>query len=204
MRVKIILILISIFLITGCQTKNNVVDNNINNNTNESHINETSQNELDKFKKEYETSNDIEVHIPDNTLIHYAKASEIMDILTNGTGIIYFGRPTCPWCRNIIPVLADISTKYNMVINYYNPGEVSYDEKDIYQNIKQALNNYLDEDKTGQKKLYIPDVYFIKNGQVIGHHIGSVTSQNDPYIPLDNDQKEELKDIYERYINLLK
>lgn len=193
---KIILIIVSIILVTGCSNKNNeeISNEEVNNNITD----------VQKFKEEYESGNSgIVVNVSDDDLIKYATTTEILDIIKNGTGIIYFGRPTCPWCRNAINILLEVSKDNNIVINYYNPGEVVMDDMPKYLEIKQLLNDYLETNSSGEKVLYIPDVYFVRNGVVIGHHLSTVSTQVDPYVSLTEDEKNELKGIYQNYINKL-
>lgn len=41
-------------------------------------------------------------------------------IASNGTGLIYVGRPTCPYCRNFSKTVAKLSKKDQKKILYYN------------------------------------------------------------------------------------
>ena len=202
MQIKKYFIIILVCLcLTGCSTSSNVDGT-----SNKDDINYVViDTETSKFINEYKNINSyIEVNIPNETKIHYASTEEVLDLVTSGTGIIYFGRPTCPWCRNIIPVLAKVANTNNMVINYYNPGEVSADESYMYVSIKNKLSDYLRSNENGEKAFYLPDVYFIKDGNVIGHKLGSLASQTDAYIPLTDEQVKELSDLYQSYINDMK
>ena len=202
MQIKKYFIIILVCLcLTGCSTSSNVDGT-----SNKDDINYVViDTETSKFINEYKNINSyIEVNIPNETKIHYARTEEVLDLVTSGTGIIYFGRPTCPWCRNIIPVLAKVANTNNMVINYYNPGEVSADESYMYVSIKNKLSDYLRSNENGEKAFYLPDVYFIKDGNVIGHKLGSLASQTDAYIPLTDEQVKELSDLYQSYINDMK
>lgn len=177
----------------------------------------------ENFKREYEELNGKinndkiypEVKINTDVNIVYKTEDEIVDIIKDGTGVIYFGYPSCPWCRNAVPVLLDalgessleevyyldvkdirdtkildangkIITKKNGTSGYYKIVEVLYDYLDIYDG--------LNDDKI--KRLYVPSVVFVKNGTVVLMHTDTVLSQKDPYIPLNSEQKQELKDIY--------
>lgn len=200
MQIKKYLVLLIVCLcLVGCTNK--IVEPDVK----ETPINNIIEGETDKFIKEYTGINSyIEVKIPSETKIHYVTTSEVLNIVTSGTGIIYFGRPTCPWCRNIIPVLANVANKNKMVINYYNPGEVSADDTSNYVLIKEKLSSYLRSDADGNKTFYLPDVYFIKDGKVVGHKLGSVASQTDAYVSLTSDQIQELSNTYQDYINGMK
>ena len=193
---------------------------------------ENKDNELDnsdalKFKEEYENLNGTEnsgkqyktIRISDNNPIVYATYDEIEKILTEQTGIIYFGFPECPWCRNAVPVLIDAAKELNIdKIYYFNALEIrdvkSLDDNgniivekegtDEYKKIVQILYNYLNpygglNDPT-IKRLYFPTVVFVKNGEIIGTHTSTVESQTDPSVSLTDSQYEELKNIYSSYM----
>ena len=153
----------------------------------------------EKFKAEYEALNNenININISKNNPIKYVTLDEVFDIIQNKTGVIYFGFPGCPWCRNMIPVLFEAAKNNNIdTIYYFNPRNVKKSDNDEYNKLKEILNEYLSEDENGQKVLYVPDVYFIKDGKIVGHHLGTVDSQADPTISLTEEEKNELLDIF--------
>lgn len=163
-------------------------------------------NETSKFKKEYETLNDssVVVTIDKKATIKYLKVEEVVDFLENKTGIIYFGFPSCPWCRNILPVLIDVAKENNQTIYYFNPKELRGSNDENFARIMTILNDYLNSNAEGEKVLYVPDVYFVKEGVIMAHHLGSVSSQKDPYVTLTLEQKEELKNIYQESLDKIK
>jgi len=159
-----------------------------------------------RFKLEYEVYNNIEfdngktikTSIPYKNKIKYVKEEELEKILTSGTSVVYFGYPTCPWCRNIVPILIEMVQQSPIDTLYY------VDVKSI--ETKQVLNileEYLETDDEGNKRLYVPDVYFIKNGTIFDHHLGTVESYNNAFAGMTDEQKEELKDIYQKGIDLI-
>lgn len=184
-----------------------------------------------KFKEEYEKLNGEvnsknqkeypKVGISEENVIKYTDVNDILDILKDGTGVIYFGYPECPWCRNAVPVLLNAATSTGLgKVYYYNANaiknikEVDDDgniietqkEKEGYRDLLKALDSILDEytltDKdgntvhTGEKRIYVPLVVFVKDGKIIAHHEGTVDSQEDPYVLINEEQKEELNNIY--------
>lgn len=166
-----------------------------------------------------------EVNIDENNLYYYASEEEITNLLNSGTGIIYFGFPTCPWCRNIVSILNEIVGNYGYKkIYYYNIKQIrsSYQinannelEKtnagtEFYSFLLNKLDNFLTDYNltdnngkkilTGEKRLYAPSVLFVKEGKVIGLVAGTVESQKDPFILLDTKQREELTLKYQKYL----
>lgn len=189
-----------------------------------------------KFKDEYTAYNGKEnngrnypqVDISDDNVYYYASEDEIRSLFEDKkTGVLYLGFPTCPWCRNMVPVLNEAGKYYGIdKIYYYNIKEIrsSYSFDSDNKLVKQEgteLYNYLlakldslladysvtDNNnksvKTGEKRIYAPTVVFIKEGEVKGIVEGTVDSQKDPYILLDETQRKELYDKYLEYFNKL-
>lgn len=174
-----------------------------------------------KFKLEYESLNGkkndektyMEVDVPSNNNIVYASYDQIFDVL-DGTGVIYFGFPECPWCRNVVSILVDAAKETGIDKVYYLNNKEDRDskilkdgkiitEKEGTNNYKKLLNKLGDKASTYEgledesiKRLYFPTVVVVKNGKIVDYIEGSVDSQEDPYTPLDNKQKEELKEKY--------
>lgn len=60
-----------------------------------------------------------DITIPAFNLIRYVTPEEILEIAESGTGLIYFGLPECPWCRQMTPLLIDVALDMGLdVINY--------------------------------------------------------------------------------------
>lgn len=182
-----------------------------------------------KFKKEYESLNGtydtkrdreyLRVSINSDNVVKYANFTEISDLIDHGTGVIYFGFPECPWCRNVVPVLLEAAETTGVDKIYYFNALDMRDEKVLdasgtivttkegsseYKTLLTKLNKYLSpyeglNDDT-IKRLYFPTVFFIKDGVVVGSHEGTVSSHIDSKVQLNGKQRLELKDIYEKYM----
>lgn len=152
---------------------------------------------------EYNNGKKIKVNIPYDNKIQYLDEKELLTFLQEGTGIVYFGYNTCPWCRNAVPILIDTVKKNNIDTIYYadiHKLNISSIREELYS----ILESYLEENETGEKALAVPDVYFIKEGKIIGHHIGTVDSYYNPYNEMSDSEKKELSSIYEELIKELK
>lgn len=169
------------------------------------------QNDSIRFKLSYEYINYIEynngkkikISIPWDNGIKYLSEEEILTFLETGTGILYFGYNTCPWCRNSVPILIDAAKQNNIDTIYYADIH-QLDISSIREGLYKILADYLEENEEGQKVLAVPDVYFIENGTIIGHHRGTVESYHNPYNGMTEEQKEELTDIYQKWIEEMK
>lgn len=147
---------------------------------------------------EYNNGKKIKVSIPWHNPIQYVSERELIDFLKEGTGILYFGYNTCPWCRNAIPVLIEASQSQGIDKIYY--ADIHHlNLSSIREELYQIIDSYLEEEE-GKKVLAVPDVYFVKNGQIVGEHRGTVDSYHNPYSPMNQDERKELLQIYKRYI----
>lgn len=215
MKNKIILILSAILILLTTFAL-------VNNNSNDSI----------KFKLEYEKLNNkdngygnnyLTLNIDINNKIKYSSFKEIEKILTNDTGVIYFGFPECPWCRNMIePLLSAANESEIKTIYYFNAKDIRDVKKlnenneiitekegtEEYKKLIDLLYDNLGEyeglnDKT-IKRLYFPTVVFVKEGKIKNIHIGTLDEQKNPFKPLDEKQKNNLKNLYLKYISSIK
>jgi len=116
--------------------------------------------------------------------------------------VIYFGYSDCPWCRSIISTLTDVVIENNIDNFYYV--NVKKIDKSTVNKIKIKLNDYLEENDNGIKTLYVPDVYFIKDGDIKYHYLSNIDSVKNPYKKMNEEQIKELKDIYQNGIDMIK
>ena len=159
-----------------------------------------------KFKFEYELYNNIsydngkkiKAKIPFDNNVTYVKEKDLESVLTSGDRVIYFGYTTCPWCRNIVSPLVEVINDNNLDKLYYVDVH-SVNAKSVYD----ILDEYLEFDNDGNKRLYVPDVYFIKDGRIVYHHLGSLDSYKDAFKGMNNKQLNELKSIYQEGIDLM-
>ena len=191
-------------------------------------LNNKGMSDGERFKQEYEELNDshLEVNIDSDNMIKYISLEEAIDIIKNDTGVIYFGYPSCPWCRNAVPVLLDAASSTSLdtiyYVNAYNIRDVKEIDDDgnivttnegdrLYDDLLGVLDDILDpytitDDNgevidLGEKRLYVPMVLFVKNGEVVSYHLSTVDSQEDPSISLNDSQRDELYNIYLDGIN---
>lgn len=152
-------------------------------------------------KEKYPNGKIIKVNIPIDNRIKCLNTKKLNKFLESGTGILYFGYSSCPWCRNIVPILIDVAKENNInTINYVDTHSINVKKTDAYE----KLYDYLREDEDGEKRFAVPVVYVIKNGKVLDYHISTVSSYKDPYSGMNDEQIKELKDIYNEMIKEIK
>ena len=93
---------------------------------------------------------------------------EIINILEHGTGIVYLGFPECPWCEAYVVLLNEIAKNEGIEkIYYYNIREDRKNNTEFYQKVVSILNDYLNYDEEGKRRIFVPNVTFVKEGKII-------------------------------------
>lgn len=189
-------ILLVLLLLTGCTSAFKVTDDS------------------KKFKQEYEALNGelnssgseyLKVKINKANPFKYLTYEETMDFLENGTGILFFSRPGCPYCRATLDATIKFAEENNIKrINYYNPETIREENKEPYKALLNKLNEYLEIDTVTQKetdadfddtlkRLVVPHMFFINNGEVVFEY---QENRADWSKKLTKEQSKEIIDIY--------
>lgn len=117
-----------------------------------------------KFNDEYTS-------VKEDNLFVYKTSSEIVDILENGTGVVFLGFPECPWCQAYAPYLNDAAKKAGMdQIYYLNIKSIRENNTSDYKKIVKLLGNNLLYDEEGKHRVFVPDITIVKDGVIIGHN----------------------------------
>lgn len=151
-----------------------------------------------RFAEEYD--------ITKENVFVYRNAEEIIKILENGTGIVYLGFPECQWCKAYVPILNDVAKENNITkIYYFNILEDRKNNTKDYQKIMSFLKDNLDYDDEGNHRIFVPDVTFILDGEIIGHD-NETSVISDDITPKEYWTTEKVKDLKKRlteYMNKL-
>ncbi len=215
--IKLFVIIIGVLLISACGTK----ESKTNDAKKFKEEYESLNGGVSSSGKDY-----LEVEIDEDNKVKYSSIKDIIKVLESGTGVIYLGYPECPWCRNVVPVLMRASNNTGIENVYYlnmhdvrdkmevdsNGNVVTVEEgkegyKDLLEKLDSILSEYTVKDDdgkeydTGEKRIFVPTVIFVKNGKILDYHMDTVESQTDPYVGLNEDQEMELYDIYVKGIH---
>ena len=116
-----------------------------------------------KFAKEYTLVGE------DNVFV-YRNAEEVIKLLKNGTGVVYLGFPECPWCQTYSKYLNEVAKEVGVdKIYYYDILEDRANNTDVYKEIVSLLGDNLQYDEEGNHRVYVPNVSFHVNGEIVGN-----------------------------------
>jgi len=131
--------------------------------------------DAERFSSEY-------LLIDDDNIFVYKDAQQTIDILTSGTGIVFLGFPTCPWCQAYVVLLQGAAKQMGAKeIFYHDIFDDRTDSSDAYQRLVEIKESHLLLDDDGNPRIYVPDVTFVKDGEIVGHDNETCTmSDMDP------------------------
>ncbi|OCN05112.1 hypothetical protein A4S06_01645 [Erysipelotrichaceae bacterium MTC7] len=122
------------------------------------------------------------------------------------TGVIYYGFPTCPWCIEVLPVLNDVAKTYDMNVYYVDREN---DENKAHPEWREKATKILDdafglEKKDGEPNLFVPEVVFVKNGKIVGHHMGTNDDHDATERKMNDKEIKDLTSVYESLFEKIK
>lgn len=175
--IGVVLLALIIFIIVY-NAKNNIPDN-------------------EKFANEY-------TEVGQNNVFVYRNADEIIKILEGGTGLVYLGFPECPWCQAYVPMLNEAAKEEGVEkIYYFNIREDRQENSKNYQKIVKLVKNYLMKDDEGNERIFVPDVYAVKDGKILSHNNETSVIDSDitPSAYWTTSKKAEIKSTFKNMIN---
>lgn len=150
---KKIIILLIVCLLTGCSNDNDNI----------------------RFKEEYEKLNDTlyNIEVEEDNYIKYLSKEKIIDLIENGTGVIYIGNEQDNECRQMVPVLIEAANSTNL--------------EEIYYLKETQLDEFAKYIETPQ----VPLVLFVYEGEIVDYKQGIGNNEN-----LTTIEREELFNTY--------
>ena len=162
------------------------------------------------------------VIVPEGLQVAFPTEEEALGLFRDGTGILYFGFPECPWCRTLLPVLSEVLTEHPEITLYCYDLRPERDEYRLdedgglrqtregtafYVSLLSLLDGWigpyqgLNDDSL--KRIYMPTLVFLKDGVIQSVHINTVDGQKSGYDPLTDEQREELKSVLTESVQAL-
>ena len=130
-----------------------------------------------KFKSEYSNVD------ADNRFV-YASDDEILDIMNNGSGIVFLGFPECPWCQQLAPIVDEAARAENLdKIYYLNIRESRANNDATYQQLLEKLKDYVGKDDDGNPRILVPDVTAVRDGEIVGRFKQEATADGETATP---------------------
>ena len=140
-----------------------------------------------RFKEEYEALNTVLddqgknrhsfLSIDGANAVVFLTFDELLDFIDHKTGLLYFGRPACPWCRLLVTPLLEYAAQDRVPVYYYDIEQDRDENNEKYKTVLSLLGEYLPTDTVTQKesdpdfdpdlkRVVLPQLFFMENGKV--------------------------------------
>lgn len=112
----------------------------------------------------------------------------------------YAGFKTCPWCNVAIPILNEEALSRNQLVGYLDtradPTWTNNTDVTDYDVLMDLVGSAFGQDDDGNPHLYVPQVFFVKGGELVYDHSGTVPDQDSPDDALSDSQVDDLRACY--------
>lgn len=130
---------------------------------------------------------------------------EAINLFKNGgNGLLYFGFPDCPWCKEVVPLLQAEAKKQGVPVHYIrtrdDDRQLLYTEKQR-EEIAPYLKEFVTRGDDGKLKLYVPLVVTVRNGEMVDGHQSTVDGHNAKERPMTTQEKEQVEEIMAKLVN---
>lgn len=160
-----------------------------------------SVSDASRFSSEYSS-------VEKKNVFRYISSKKAVELLGEGTGIVFLGYPSCPWCQAYAPMLDEFAKEHGVkTIYYYNTFDDAKNDTDDYRKIVDLLGENLQFDNVGNRHLYVPDVAFVVNGKIVANDWETskdVLGAEHPEEYWTEERvsawKEKMNNLYERFL----
>ena len=145
-----------------------------------------------KFAEEY-------TNVEEDNVFLYRNADEIIRILENGTGVVYLGFPECKWCQKYVTYLNEAAKENDITrIYYFDILDARSKNTSEYQQIVSLLEEYLEYDEEGNKRVFVPAIIVVDKGEIVGFDDETSLDTHDLDDPEEYWTEEEVNDLMSR------
>ena len=150
---------------------------------------EVNMTDAEKFAREY-------TEVSKDNVFVYRDIDEIIQIMEEGTGVVYLGFPECPWCQAYVKYLDETAKEMGIEeVYYFNIKEDREENTKEYQKIVELLDARLQKDDEGNKRVFVPNVSFHAEGKLVGNNCETSLDTKDLDDPEEYWTEEEVKDL---------
>lgn len=128
-------------------------------------------------------------------------------IREGGTFILFAGFDDCPYCNRVLPHLNETAIAADTYVGYLDtrkdPSWKSNMDIDDYDLFVEHFGDWIDKDDDGTPHLFVPQVFYVKDGEVVATHTGVVEGADDPEAELTEEQVARLMKELSNEFNML-
>lgn len=119
--------------------------------------------------------------IAGDCVIKDASKEDVLAMLKNGTGVVFFSWIDCPWCHGYIDIVNNAALSNDISVLYYDIYNDRDENNEFYQEVCKLIEDYVDiyayetygqtkkaYDSNGKVRVYVPMTIMVNKGEIIG------------------------------------
>lgn len=142
----------------------------------------------------------------------------VADVVTKlenkDTFVLYMYFDACPWCKELGPIVSDYLSDKEDLLNLtyalnvrpdgnkendlrYKDDDGNYNEP-LFETVYKFIEDRLDDDKV----VYVPTLIFVKDGELVYYHTGTVEGHDATERTLTDEEKESIVQYLAEYYSI--
>ena len=128
--------------------------------------------------------------------------ADIDQLMQEGKTFVFISSfENCPWCNVVMPHFLAAAKKENIEVGLLDtrkdPSWNNNTEIDDYDRFVELFGSYLQLDDADLPHLYVPHVFYIRDGEVVYQYQGALPEMGDnPNVELTEEQQAALEEIF--------
>lgn len=141
--------------------------------------------------------------------------ADVVNKLENkDTFVLYMYFDACPWCKELGPIVSDYLSDKEDLLNLtyalnvrpdgnkendlrYKDDDGNYNEP-LFETVYNFIEDRLDDDKV----VYVPTLIFVKDGELVYYHTGTVEGHDATERTLTDEEKESIVQYLAEYYSI--
>lgn len=128
---------------------------------------------------------------------HEVTVADIARLMDAGQSFVLFcAFDDCPWCKATIGPVSEVAAARGWQLAFLDtrkdPSWESNLDIDDYDLFVERFGDWLEPDADGVPHLYVPSLFFVRNGQVVAVRQGVLEGYDDPDVALNDEQRGQL------------
>lgn len=117
--------------------------------------------------------------LPEDNRFVKESAADTIRRYEEGSGVVFLGFKECPWCQEVAPIIDEAAEAEEVDIYYLDIRAAREDDTTEYQELLAILAPHLPKDESGNARISVPDISFVKDGDIFWRFEMEATTEDE-------------------------
>lgn len=141
----------------------------------------------------------------DSHHFHFITFDDLFQLFdSKKTTIVYIGHEGCPWCETLVPELDKICDEFGYDIYYLDTlHDLNVGNEKALERLAELCKDHVTPDTDGTPVIWAPSVLYIRRGEVIDVHEGTVNTHDAREREMTEKERARLQYMLDKEIRAL-